>query len=196
MQFTHTLGCMPHTFAFYALFIAVWYQYAFRVPSRESPMYHRLTIAFAFVASLAVSTAAFAEAVVLTVRASGLAAGSQSFTMAELDALPQIAFTTSTVWTDGKREFRGASVKALLDALGVKGKTVKARALNGYVVDIPVASLEAEAPIIASRIDGALFPRREKGPLWIIYPYDSSTRFQTETVYGRSIWQLHELLVE
>jgi hypothetical protein len=31
---------------------------------------------------------------------------------------------------------------------------------------------------------------RNKGPLWLVYPYDSNVALQTEAVYARSIWQL------
>jgi hypothetical protein len=31
---------------------------------------------------------------------------------------------------------------------------------------------------------------RDKGPLWLIYPYDSKAEYQSETIYSRSIWQL------
>jgi hypothetical protein len=34
---------------------------------------------------------------------------------------------------------------------------------------------------------------RDKGPLWIIYPYDSKSDFRTEVVYSRSIWQRDRL---
>lgn len=31
---------------------------------------------------------------------------------------------------------------------------------------------------------------RDKGPLWVIYPYDSDPALQSEVTYARSIWQL------
>jgi hypothetical protein len=37
---------------------------------------------------------------------------------------------------------------------------------------------------------------REKGPLWIIYPFDSSPEYQTELTYSRSIWQLNRIEVQ
>ncbi|WP_252928140.1 hypothetical protein [Paracoccus sp. 08] len=32
---------------------------------------------------------------------------------------------------------------------------------------------------------------RDKGPLWIVYPYDADRQYQTEVIYSRSIWQLN-----
>ncbi|MEC8574513.1 MAG: oxidoreductase, partial [Pseudomonadota bacterium] len=36
---------------------------------------------------------------------------------------------------------------------------------------------------------------RDKGPLWIVYPFDSDPAYQTEAIYSRSIWQLEEITV-
>jgi hypothetical protein len=34
---------------------------------------------------------------------------------------------------------------------------------------------------------------RDKGPLWLVYPYDSAAKYQSEVVFSRSIWQLNRL---
>jgi hypothetical protein len=31
---------------------------------------------------------------------------------------------------------------------------------------------------------------RDKGPLWVIYPYDAVPEYKSERIYARSIWQL------
>jgi hypothetical protein len=38
-------------------------------------------------------------------------------------------------------------------------------------------------------------PLRDKGPLWIVFPFDSATEFQRESIYARSIWQLNRIAV-
>lgn len=111
-------------------------------------------------------------------------------TRADLLALPRTSFQTSTLWTDGVREFSGVPLKALLARLGVNEGSIRVAALNDYSVSIPVADLDDEAPIIADTINGAPFGVREKGPLWIVYPYDARPDYRTEEVYGRSVWQL------
>jgi len=37
---------------------------------------------------------------------------------------------------------------------------------------------------------------RDKGPLFIIYPYDSMQELQSQTYYTRSAWQVAKLIVE
>lgn len=139
---------------------------------------------------------ALAGETVLTVTGTSNPDNQLAFTMEELEALPQVTFDTTTVWTDGVQQFSGPALKTVLEQAGFEGETVKARALNDYVIDIPVSSLQDNAPIIATRIQGAPFPRREKGPLWIVYPFDSAAEFQTELVYGRSIWQLNRIEIQ
>jgi hypothetical protein len=156
----------------------------------------RFNLGLATAIMLSTTNLALAEESILTLRSDQLSQGPQSFDMQALEAMPQIKFETSTVWTEGVQEFSGPSLKAVLAMHGLTGTTIYARALNDYIIEIPFDELEDEAPIIATRIDGDHFSRREKGPLWIIYPFDTSERFQTESTYGRSIWQLNELRVE
>jgi len=100
---------------------------------------------------------------------------------------------TSTIWTQGVHEFSGVPLYTLLQHLDVKGTTIQAIALNDYAVAIPRSDARVGGPIVAFAIDGQPIPRREKGPLWIIYPFDQSPEFRTETIYSRSIWQLNRL---
>ncbi|PCJ10203.1 MAG: oxidoreductase [Rhodobacteraceae bacterium] len=100
---------------------------------------------------------------------------------------------TSTIWTQGVHEFSGVPLYTLLQHLQVTGTTIQAIALNDYAVTIPLSDVRIGGPIVAFAIDGQPIPRREKGPLWIIYPFDQSPEYRTETVYSRSIWQLNRL---
>lgn len=118
------------------------------------------------------------------------------FDLETLMAQPAVTFTTSTTWTEGTPTFTGVPLKALLEAVGTTGRTVSAVALNNYAIDIPLDSLNDEAPIVAYHIDGKPFSRRDKGPLWIVYPYDSSADYRNDLIYGRSIWQLERLTVK
>lgn len=122
--------------------------------------------------------------------------GVAQFDLDQIKALPAATFTTTTTWTTGDQEFTGVPLKALLEAVGATGGTITATALNNYAVDIPAETLSDTAPIVAYLINGETFSRRDKGPLWIVYPYDSDPQYQTELVYGWSIWQLSNLTVK
>ncbi|WP_199913565.1 molybdopterin-dependent oxidoreductase [Ruegeria sp. Alg231-54] len=119
--------------------------------------------------------------------------GAAQFDMEMLQALPQRSFETSTIWTEGETTFVGVPLSVLLEQVEAEGATIRATAINDYAVEIPVGSISAQDPIVAYEMDGAAMSRRQKGPLWIVYPYDSDTKYQTEVIYSRSIWQLDRL---
>ncbi|MEM5472097.1 oxidoreductase [Hoeflea sp. AS60] len=117
------------------------------------------------------------------------------FDRAMLDALGTVEVETSTIWTDGVHKFEGVEIATLLRALGVTSGTLRATAVNDYSIEIPVSEAAEGGPILASRRDGKEMSLRDKGPLWVIYPYDQNEDFRTEAVYSRSIWQLDRIEV-
>ena len=113
---------------------------------------------------------------------------------AALEALPQVSFATSTIWTEGVITFSGPSLRVVLERAGIKAGQVALRALNDYQVNLALEELAEDWPIIATRRDGQPFDIRENGPLWLVYPYDSETEFTRERIYTLSIWQLVQVL--
>jgi hypothetical protein len=121
--------------------------------------------------------------------------GRVSFDLAALNALPQARIVTTTPWTKGETTFEGVDGKAFIQAIGATGKTIKARALNDYAVEIPVEDFLTKGVIIATRMNGEAIPVRTNGPLWIMYPFDSDPALKTKTFTYRSIWQLRAIEV-
>lgn len=119
-----------------------------------------------------------------------------AFDLDALMALPKTEYTTSTIWTDGEIRFTGVALSDLMEVLGGDPESIVAKALNDYSVTITKDDIGPDYPIIAYHMDGETFSRREKGPLWIVFPYDRSEEFQQELVYGLSVWQLETLTVE
>jgi hypothetical protein len=113
-----------------------------------------------------------------------------SYSRATLAAMRQVSFRTSTIWTEGVREFRGVPLSEVLKDAGVATGQLILRASNDYAAEIPVSSVLPDVPIIALTIDGEPMTRRDKGPLWVVYPYDMATVYQSEVIYTRSVWQL------
>lgn len=112
-----------------------------------------------------------------------------------LMALPATTLQTSTIWTDGVHSFTGVALSDLVGLLGVSDGTISATAINDYSVEIPLSDAQPGGPIIAYHLDGQPMSVREKGPLWVIYPYDSDAKYRTEVIYSRSIWQLDRLVI-
>ena len=122
--------------------------------------------------------------------------GEMEFDLAMLQALDATSFSTSSIWTDGVHQFTGVSLHLLAAYLGVKdGAILKFKAINDYVVDVPVSDAVAGGPILAYQMDGEAMSIREKGPLWLIYPFDAVPAYKSEIIYTRSIWQLDRIEV-
>lgn len=115
------------------------------------------------------------------------------FDRAQLAALPQTSFTTSTTWTSGTPTFTGVLLKDLISAIGATGRTITLTAKNDYTVTLPMTDVGEDAPLIAYLMDGQPMSLRDKGPVWMVYPYDLNDKYRTEQTYSRSIWQLTTL---
>lgn len=119
--------------------------------------------------------------------------GRADFDMAMLEAMAQHSFTTATPWFKEARRFSGPLLRDVLAASGAKGTAMRAVALNDYKVEIPVEDALRHKVLMATRLDGQPMSVREKGPLFIIYPYDESADLRSERYYSRSAWQLRKL---
>ncbi len=116
------------------------------------------------------------------------------FDLPMLEAMPKTEIRTTTPWTDGVTTFEGFALKDLLDAVGAAGSDLSAIALNDYATIIPTSDADLGV-IVAYKVNGEYISVREKGPLWVIYPFDQQPDLKTETNYGRSIWQLNRFEV-
>lgn len=121
--------------------------------------------------------------------------GTVALTLASLQTMDRIEITTSTIWTKDRHTYAGVLLKDLTDSLAIEGGHLRLHALNEYQVDIPVDEASSDAPILAYSVDGALMSVRDKGPLWLIYPFDAAAVYRTDTIYARSIWQLYRIEV-
>lgn len=117
------------------------------------------------------------------------------FDMDMLRSLDRTAFETETIWTEGRQQFAGVELGTLLAHIGAKGLSISAYASNEYLIDIPAEDFESGSALIAYERNGEPMSVREKGPLWIVYPYDNAARFRSEVYYARSIWQLDRIEV-
>lgn len=117
------------------------------------------------------------------------------FDRAMIEAMESHTLRTSTVVTDGVKTFEGVLMRDLLAAVGAEGESVRATALNGYVIDIPMEDFEKYDVIAAYSMDGRQLTPRDKGPLWIVYPRDDFYELQDIRYDYRWIWQLKRLEV-
>lgn len=118
------------------------------------------------------------------------------FSMQMLSKLPQHTVTTKSPWYPAGAQFTGPLLRTVLEAAGAKGNKIIASALNDYKTEIPFDDANAHDVILAYLMNGKPMPIRDKGPLFIVYPFDAKPELKSQVFYNRSAWQLNRLKVE
>lgn len=112
-----------------------------------------------------------------------------------LEGLGLTGFTTMTPWYDTPMTFEGVRLDRLMAAVGASGERLMAKALDDYTTEIPIADFAAYRPILALRRNGEYMVMRDKGPLFIVYPYDSNPELKHQRFYSRSAWQVAHMII-
>lgn len=155
------------------------------------PALARVSVPSAVFASvLALAGAAPAQAEIL-LTLTGADGETTTLSRKELEAMPQVSIATETEFTDGIVTFRGPLAREVLDTVEVgSDDIVRFTAANDYYVDIPVSDFEEYDVILAMSADGTELSLRDKGPLWLIYPFSDHRALADPIYIARLIWQV------
>jgi hypothetical protein len=118
------------------------------------------------------------------------------FDRAMLEAIGMETIETKTPWYTGAVKFEGVSLDKLMKHIGASGERAVFVALNDYSSEIPVEDFAKHNVILALKRNGEYMPVRDKGPLFVIYPFDSKPELKNQTFYGRSVWQVAKIVVK
>lgn len=121
--------------------------------------------------------------------------GSVELDLGRLEAIGTAEIETSSIWTDGSHRYTGVLLRDLVEFLDIGDVDLRLHALNDYAVDFPAGDATTEAPILAHQMDGVAMSVRDKGPIWVMYPFDDGAEYRTDTTYSRSVWQLNRVEV-
>jgi len=118
-----------------------------------------------------------------------------TFDIKDLEKYPLVSVRTETQWTDGELLFRGPLMRDILRDVGADGDTIRVTGLDGQSATIPREDIEKYDVIIACQIEGKYFGLRDRGPLWIVYPWSDNPELQSAMYYERGIYHLSSLSV-
>lgn len=118
------------------------------------------------------------------------------FDRAMLESIGLWNVNTSTPWSNTPNRFEGVLARDLLRAVGAKGDRVTAKALNDYVIDIPMVDFLKYPVIFAMKKDDNYLRIRDKGPIQIVYPRDSFAELNSPRYSQKWVWHLSELIVK
>ncbi|PSJ44011.1 molybdopterin-binding protein [Zobellella endophytica] len=141
------------------------------------------------------------EPVILTVSGNILWQGQPherlDYTLKELQAMPQRVITTSHPWGQQPHTYRGPDLVALMSSLfgHARIKTLYLEALNGYSISVDWQKLAPFQPVLAWQENGRVMSRREKGPLWLVLPFDQVPELQQADFLHFMTWQLRQIKV-
>ncbi len=119
--------------------------------------------------------------------------GRAEFDFEMLSALGLSTLVTETPWDNSSVRFQGVLAKKLMDAVGARGDSIKATALNDYSVRIPVSDFTDHPTLLATHKQGKRMRLRDKGPLWIIYSATDRPDGPNLLFEHRMVWQLDSL---
>jgi hypothetical protein len=136
------------------------------------------------------------DSIVLTIDGKIDGGAARDFSMGELEALGTAVIETTTPWHDAKIRFEGVPLQRLMEHVGASGETAAVLALNNYRTEVPLSDFKTYSVILAIKKDGAYMPVSDKGPFFIIYPFDSFAELKSELYYARSAWQVRSITIE
>jgi hypothetical protein len=122
--------------------------------------------------------------------------GAAIFDLAMLEAMGLTTIETMTPWYTSKVKFEGVLMTKILKAVGATGEKLTISALNDYKTEIPVEDFEKFGTILAVKRDGQYMPVSDKGPLFVVYPYDANPELKTQKYFSRSAWQVAKIEVK
>ncbi|WP_255990137.1 hypothetical protein [Chitinolyticbacter albus] len=122
--------------------------------------------------------------------------GPALFDDAMLQRFKQYRLTVPTPWYPQPQTFEGPLLRDVLAAVGMRGTQLSLRALNDYVTIIPIDDSQRYNVILARKRNGKLMTVRDKGPLFVMYPFDTHVELRNTEYYRRCAWQLMQIVVE
>jgi len=125
-----------------------------------------------------------------------LAKGRTVLTFADLAAMPQAKMHAKQAIMSTAGDFEGPRLSAILHALGATGNRVKIMAIDDYNVEVGMDEITQYDPIIALRLDGKMLSIRDKGPYWLMWPYEEHPEINNDAGQAKAVWQVASIIVE
>lgn len=113
-----------------------------------------------------------------------------------LESLPRTEISTENPWEHGRVTYQGVLLSDLLKLVKADGKTLTISALNDYRADLSIEDAQRYRIILAYQREGVDIPVRDKGPLFVVFPFSDQPDLATEARYAQSVWQVNRITVK
>ncbi|KAA5802230.1 hypothetical protein F1654_10350 [Alkalicaulis satelles] len=99
-----------------------------------------------------------------------LAGVAQTFSFADIAALPRSEMTTDYPLGDTPQTWTGPQLSAVLAAAGAPGSGARLTAYDGYQVEVSAEDIARFEPVLAHAVDGRGLVTGELGPFILVWP--------------------------
>jgi hypothetical protein len=118
------------------------------------------------------------------------------FDLAMLEALPKKVIRTANPFEQGVVTYEGVLLRDLLNAVNAKGSEMTISALNDYHADLDVKDAQEYDTILAYKREGNYMKVRDKGPLWVMFPFTDVPSLAVESRFAQAVWQVNRITVK
>jgi hypothetical protein len=134
--------------------------------------------------------------IILTVSGKSASSVDVQLDEAAFAKLPKIAMNVPTPWYPTPQTFEGPLLRDILKIAKINSGMIKLIALNDYIITIPVSDALEYDVIVARNRNGQPMTIRDKGPLFVIYPFHKNKELMHNKYYRRCSWQLRSIKAE
>ena len=118
------------------------------------------------------------------------------FDLKMLEKLPMTSFVSTTPWTENTHRWEGVLMSDFLRYIGAGSQSFRASALDDYHVQVEGIDFSKYPIILALKRDGKRMRIRDKGPIWLMFPWDDYPEIHNDTNVAFSVWQLSEIRID
>lgn len=122
--------------------------------------------------------------------------GEAHFDRKMIAALPTQTIVTANHVVSQPTTYQGPVLSQLLDQLGAKGNTVIVTALDDYSAELKRSDLEKYGVLLATHENGKMMTIDDRGPFFIVFPFDDHQEIRSDLYYNMSVWQISTIEVE
>lgn len=113
-----------------------------------------------------------------------------------IGALPKKEIKTQNPWEQGVVTYEGVLLRDLADYVKANGSILSLTALNDYRADISIEDVRNIDVVLAYKRNGVDMPVREKGPLFVVFPFTDQPELAVEARFAQSVWQVARITVK
>jgi hypothetical protein len=103
---------------------------------------------------------------------------------------------TVTPWSEGVDIYRGPLLRSVMAAVGAQTTILSVTALNDYSAVVPAKDGDEYDVILAMDMNDQPMSVRNKGPIFLLYPFSKHPDLNNEIIHNRSVWQIKSISVE